>query len=239
MKKLILITILLLSYLGFAQFTVATSDGAPINDGDVFTFNTTNYPHNSIEFVVTNPTNQDMDVVIFVESITNTNGSGMEICFGLCYSGVSTHTSYPTDSPYHLAANSSSEPYGNHILNNATNGSLVLEYVLKFTQVDGNGNQIGTPVTITYRYDQTASVNDNTLNDVKVFPTIVKNKIINIDTNQDLSVSFVDIQGKTVKEIKATVGLNQVDVSALNTGNYFILLSNNEGKEYFKKIIIK
>lgn len=239
MKKLLLIATLLFSYIGFAQFTVATSAGTPINDGDVFTFNTTNYPDNSLEFVVTNTTNQDMDMVINVESITNTDGSGMEICFGLCYSGVTPHTSYPTDSPYHLAANSSSEPHGNHILNNATNGSMVLEYVLKFTQVDGSGNQIGTPVTITYKYDQTASVNDNTLNNVKIFPTLVKNKILSIDTNQDLSVSIVDIQGKTVKETTTTVGLNQIDVSTLNSGNYFILLSNNEGKEDFKKIIIK
>ena len=82
-------------------------------------------------------------------------------------------------------------------------------------------------------------MNENALNNVKIFPTVVKNKILNIDTNQVLSVSIVDIQGKTVKEATTTVGLNQVDVSTLNSGNYFVLLSNNEGKEDFKKIIIK
>jgi len=240
MKKLIFALFLFFTSQTFAQFTVATSDGDPINDGDLFTYSSTQYPNNSLEFVVTNTTNQDIDVVINVISITNTNGSGMEICFGLCYSGISAHTSYPTDTPYHLAANSSSEPHGNHILNNATNGSMVLEYVLKFTQVDGSGNEIGSPITITYRYDpNAASIRDVAKFDFSVYPTIIKDNILNLDTNLPLNINFADLQGKEVKQSTINSGKSTINLSDLNSGTYFLIATDNNGRESFKKIIIQ
>ena len=239
MKKLFIISALLLVSLNFAQFTVAKSDGTPINDGDVFIFGTTTYPDNSLEFVVTNPTNQDMDIVIYVESITNTDGSGFELCFGNCYSGVSPRSYYPSDSPYHLAADSSSEPHGNHFLNTATNGNLIIEYVLKFTQVDNAGHQIGMPVTITYRYDQTAAVKTNHLQGVKIFPTIVKNHRIRVDCTQDLSFKIIDFLGKTSQKGWLTNGLNQINLNNLKTGIYFLILKNNKGEKTYRKIIVQ
>ncbi len=237
--KFLLIT-LLISFFGFAQFTVAKSDGTPINDGDIYTFGTTTYPDNSIEFVVTNPTAQDMDVVINVVSITNTDGSGMEICFGLCYSGITAHTFYPTDTPYHLTAGSSSEPNGNHILNSITNGALVLEYVLKFTQVDVNGVEFGTPVTITYRYDpSTASVSSESLIDYNLFPTIVKDNKLTIVSNNNLEVTIINLQGKTVKQSVITPNNQNIDLSNLKANVYFVLVADDKGNEDYKKIIIQ
>ncbi len=239
MKKLFIISALLIASLNFAQFTVSKSDGTPINDGDVFIFGTTTYPDNSLEFVVTNPTNQDMDIVIYVESITNTDGSGFELCFGNCYSGVSPRSHYPSDSPYHLAANSSSEPHGNHFLNTATNGNLVLDYVLKFTQVDNAGHQIGTPVTITYRYDQTAAIKMDVLPGVKIFPTLVKNHLITVDSQQDLSFRIIDFLGKTNQKGWLTKGKHQLKLNNLKSGIYFLIMKNREDKKTFRKIIVQ
>ena len=240
MKTLNLIAVLLLvSTYSFAQFTVAKSDGTPINDGDIFTFTSNSYPDASLEYVVTNTTNQPINVVIEVVSISNTNGSGMELCFGSCYSGVTAHTNYPTDTPYQLAANASSESNGNHFLNTASNGSNTIEYVFKFKQLDMNGNEIGNTVTITYRYDPTAGVNDNFLTSFNLFPTIIKNNVLNIQTSENLDLTFVNIQGKTLKQTKVNTNTKSIDISNLNAGTYFVLIANKDGQEAYKKIILQ
>jgi len=238
MKKISLILALLISTISFAQFTVAKSDGTPINDGDVFTFTTNTYPDANLEYVVTNTTNQPINIVIEVVSISNTDGSGMELCFGFCYSGISAHTEYPTDAPYQLAANASSEPHGNHFFNAASNGSNTLDYVFKFKQLDDNGNEIGNSVTITYRYAPTASVNDDFLKTFNLYPTIIKNNTLNIQTSEKLDLNFINIQGKTLKQIKVDSNTKNIDVSNLNSGTFFILISNEKGEEAFKKIVI-
>jgi len=239
MKFFNLIFALLISSVTFAQFTVAKSNGTPINDGDIITFNTNTYPEASLEYVVTNTTNQGIDVVIEPISISNTDGSAMELCFGSCYSGVSVHTVYPTDTPYHLDAGASSEQVGNHFLNTASNGSNVIEYVFKFKQVDNNGNEIGTPITFTYRYDPTASVESNLATKFDLFPSIIKNKLLNVQTSEPLELTFVNLQSKTVKQIKVNTTTNNINIADLKSGVYFILVVNNKGQEAFKKIIVR
>jgi hypothetical protein len=236
-KLKLFISLLLITTISYAQFTVAKSDGTPINDGDVFTYSTNTYPDSNLEFVVTNTTNQGIDVVIEVVSVDGTNGSGMEVCFGLCYSGIALSGVYPSP-PYHLDANASSEAHGNHFFNTASsNNGDVIEYVFKFKQVDTNGDQIGNSVTITYRYDVNAAVNDYNNIDFSVYPSIVTSNALTIKTTDNLQVTFVDLQGKTVKQFKVDNSTNQVDISDLKSGTYFLLISNKIGKEEFVKII--
>lgn len=238
MKKIFFTLIILLSITTYSQFTLATDDGTPINDNDVFTFNSIAYPYANLEFVVTNTAGNAIDVVITVETVTNTNGSLMELCFGLCYTGIVQGNSYP-DTPYHLEAGASSEPHGNHFLNTA-DGSQVITYLFRFHEVDGSGNEIGTPLRVTYTYDPNAAVvGDFNQVNFDVFPTLVNNGLIKINTNEDLILTFIDSLGRIVKQENISANTNALDISDLNSQIYYIKAQNNQGLKTIKKIIVK
>jgi hypothetical protein len=240
MKKLqLLILLFFITSFIHAQFNLSKIDGTPINDGDVFTFNTNQYPDANLEFAIENTTNQDIGVVIEVVSISNTNGSGMELCFGLCYAGITVNTVYPTDGPRNIPANSTISN-GNHFLNTASspNGE-VLEYVFKFKQVDANGNQVGDSVTITYRYDPNAAgvENYNSGIDYSIYPSVITNNNLNIRTTKNLTMTVLDLQGKTIKQVEIKPSTDRINVSYLNPGIYFLLISDEQGKKELLKII--
>ena len=86
MKNIYLtISILLISILTIqAQFTVATHDGAPINDGDIFTFSELGTAAD-LSFDVTNTGSSVIDMRLEYVSMTNGDGSGTNLCvFGSC-----------------------------------------------------------------------------------------------------------------------------------------------------------
>ena len=95
---------------------------------------------------------------IEVEEISGTDGSMMELCFGECYFGVSSGTSYPT-SPSMPNVNiepAQTQPSsGDHFFNmDAGDGNTAVEYVFKFYLADENGIQDGNSLRLRYRYTQ-------------------------------------------------------------------------------------
>lgn len=240
MKNLILICLLFATITSFSQFTVATADGDPINNNDIFTFNEATYPESNFEWVVTNTAGHDIDVVINVESISNANGSLMELCFGLCYTGINVGNTYPpANSPYHLATGASSEPHGNHFLN-TQDGSDIITYLFRFHEVDASGNEIGTPLRVTYRYDA-AAVATTDLNQVEfsIFPTVVKNGQVQITAIEDLTLTFTDALGKIVKKENVSSETTFLNVNDLTKQIYFVTAENNKGQRTLKTLVIK
>ncbi len=244
-NKLTIVFFLLFTVLGFSQFTVEkVSDGAFINDGDVFTFNSTVLADSSFEFVVRNTSDHEIDVVIYVESITNTSGRDMELCFGVCYSGIALGVSYPNTNPtaYHLPVGGQSEPHGNHMYNQSLGDDTTqpVEYVFKFHEVDASGAEIGTPVTMTYRYDATANVTDFSNFDWNIYPTLVHDNILHVTTSEELSVSIVDYLGRTVKSFsKVNANDNEINLQGLEKGIYFVIAENSINEKSTKRIILK
>ena len=131
-------------------------------DGNIFVNNQTvefsvvDYPDASLGFYIRNTSSETIAMRIEVESMSGTDGSLMELCFGECYFGVTTGTSYPTNpsSPnVNIEPGQTQESSADHFLNSDVgDGITPVEYTFKFYLADESGNQNGTVFRIKYRY---------------------------------------------------------------------------------------
>lgn len=115
-----------------------------------------------------------------------------------------------------------------HVYNSSGN------YLVTLIASDGcttDTTQILVPVTI-------AGLNEGLLEDVKIINTF--NGIIRVSNlKTQSSFSIFSQAGSLVKEGKVDVSSNQIDVSNLNTGIYFINIETNKGEKYSSKFILK
>ena len=131
-------------------------------DGNIFVNNQTvefsvlDYPDASLGFYVRNTSSETIAMRIEVESMSGTDGSLMELCFGECYYGVTTGTSYPINpsSPnVNIEPGQTQLSSGDHFFNSdGGDGNTPVEYTFKFYLADEAGNQNGTAFRINYRY---------------------------------------------------------------------------------------
>src|SRR5687768_10256725 len=124
MRKVLFILGLLAFTTSNAQVTVTKTNGTPIANGQVFTFNSLEYENAYFGFLVHNNTASSVDVRILCESITNATGAGMELCFGnVCLASVSTGNAYPSTAVTIAPGGTNSE--FDHFLNsNAGTGGI-------------------------------------------------------------------------------------------------------------------
>ena len=127
-------------------------------DNQLLEFSTVEYPDASLSFNVRNTSSETIGMRIEVESISGTDGSMMELCFGECYFGVSSGTSYPTSPSMpnvNIEASQTQPSSGDHFFNmDAGDGNTPVEYVFKFYLADENGIQDGNSLRLRYRYTQ-------------------------------------------------------------------------------------
>ncbi|AFL80794.1 hypothetical protein Aeqsu_1301 [Aequorivita sublithincola DSM 14238] len=70
---------------------------------------------------------------------------------------------------------------------------------------------------------------ENSLIDLKIFPNPAQNKLIIHSANNDFdSISIIDINGRQILS-KENFNSNEIDVSSLKTGMYFITIETSEG----------
>lgn len=240
MKKNLLLVCMLLGVVSMnAQFTVEDQDGNLIEDGDVVAYNSTVYEEASLEFFVTNTSAIDeiRTRIEFVSAI-NADGSQMELCYGECYTGITIGENYPVGFDIVIPVGGQTG-LGNHLYNaDPGNGSNVLDYVFKFYEVDGGGNEIGTPITMTYRYDPFLGVNDYNTLDVTIASTVVTSQII-ATVFEPVTVTIYDLQGRLVLSQRIDVGQQAIDVSSLRSQLYIVQFENNEGASKTTKIVVR
>lgn len=91
---------------------------------------------------------------------------------------------------------------------------------------------------ISYFSNQLLSVNENNFSDLVIFPNPAKNKVtIQSATNNFDSISIKDINGRIIISSENVVS-NEIDVSALKSGMYFITLASSNGnvtRKFIKK----
>ena len=138
------------------NFTVEDLDGNIFIDNEIIDFTTLDYPDASLDFYVRNISDNTIAMRIEVESMTGTDGTLMELCFGECYFGVTAGTSYPTSpsSPnVNIEPGQTQASSGDHFFNmDSGDGNTAVEYTFKFYLADENGNQDGTAFRLNYRY---------------------------------------------------------------------------------------
>jgi len=238
-KKLLLFSLLLAVVTMNAQFTLEDSEGNLISDGDVIEFGVLGASGGSWEYYVNNTSSTDaIYMKILFENAVQANGNMMELCFGECYSSIVIGNAYPDDSFVEIAPDAQTGP-GNHLLNSEPgNGTDLVDYVFKYYQIDQDGNEIGTPLTITYRYNPLLGVADFNKLEVLISSTIIQNEMI-VDTLEDLDLMVYDLQGRLVKNQKLNAGQQRINMSDLSPQVYIVNFKNVQGLSKTFKVIVK
>lgn len=178
-------------------------------------------------------------MVITVESIINANGSLMELCFGSCFNNVVEGNSYPSVTiPFHLEIGASSIPHGNHFINSQT-GSNIITYVFRFHEVDEDGDEIGTPLRISYVYDESfVGVDDEILKTSIIYPNPVKNQLT-VSNATGFDISLYSILGKEILRKTNISSSEKINTSHLAEGAYFLKIYSDNASKTKKLVIIK
>ena len=241
-KKLLFLSFILVSFISQAQFEVKDqSDNSTVTDGQSFGFADAGCGYNdpcNWKFSVTNTTTDPIYMRIFVDNLTNTDGSNFQLCFaGVCLNNITLNSGYPNTAA--MIASGATNSAGNNFWNqNPPATTTPMSWTLRFQAFDAGGVEIGTPLSITYNFDPSLSIEDSTLTSVDVFPTQVKNEL-NISSNEDLTAEFYDILGKKVKQTSVTSGESIINVSDLSPQLYIVRFTNDLGKTLVKKIIVE
>jgi hypothetical protein len=236
-KTILLVTILFISIFSYGQFSLKINDVVVV-DGYSFNYYTTG-SEADITFVLTNEADTDINVVCTVESITNNvAGDNLQFCWGLCYTTIAEGNQYPS-APEVLAPGASTAPAGNHFENSdlGDDPDSPVVYVFKFHEVDTEGELTGDPITITYTYDISLSVEDESIISYKLFPTTTDENFTLV-VEESVTGTIVNTNGQVVKTFVAETGSNTINVAELANQMYYVVLTNTNGKKSLTKIII-
>ncbi len=253
MKKItVLLTALLIGIIGFAQedFSI-TSNFGDIEDGKVFEFNTTEKEDSSMNYVITNESDNDIHMRLMVVSMSNTDGTEFEACLGgQCYYQIVGGETYPfpgdpTGYETIEAGESNSGGTGdaaNHIWNKKEEGESPEEPIVvdfEFQRVDETGSIVLDKVAFTYIYEPELSVDKHENFGVQILNTVVKNGELNIKTQEPAQIEIYNLLGQKFNTLKLESGINKVDVSNLSTQIYLVRIQNERGAIKTQKIVVE
>ena len=222
-----------------AQFTVEDDNGNAVVDGTVVTYGVLTYPEASFDFYVNNTSaTEAIRMKIEFVSAVNADGSSMELCFGLCYTGITIGQSYPPNAEFVEILPGGQTLAGNHMYNaDPGNGTDILTYTFRFYQIDMAGNEIGDPLIVVYEYNPLLGVNSNELN-VNLFSTSITDELV-LTVEEELDLMVYDLQGRIVKRQKLEIGAHQINMSDLSSQVYLMHFQNNRGISYTAKVVVK
>ncbi|MDO5656352.1 MAG: T9SS type A sorting domain-containing protein [Flavobacteriaceae bacterium] len=238
MKNLLLIPALICFVLqANAQFHMTTKTGEAIENEQTFSFNTTLEDIAKVGYIVHNDTSNTIIMKAEVEAITGSDGSLFELCFGgSCYFDVSVGLIMPV-SPVAIPAGGIQGMF-DHFWNKNTSNSII-EYRIKFFQLDGMGNPTGEPFYINYIYNENLSTSDiRATQDIKVLNTLVRDQI-QVQSQISGNAILYAMDGKAIQNMTFQNGLNIFNVSHLKPGNYILHLKGENGNFVSTRIMLK
>jgi len=249
MKKVIIAIVCLCSSLSFSQMTMKKLDGTPINNGDVFTYTSLADPDNpstsdpaylGLKFY--NSSASNINVKMKLISMTNATGGSLQFCIDpICVGTLTVGNSYPSSSSSIVPANGQNGNFDHFVNGYAGNGTDNVEYVLKFYMVNSFGAEIGSSITITYRYSPNLSTPGFTAvkeAGINVKSTLVASQI-EFDATTGGRTELFDLTGRLVSQTSYISGNNAIDVSNLNAAVYILNFTTEEGKRATLKVIKK
>ncbi len=242
-KTLLFICFSIFALTSYAQFEVKDkSDDSIISNGQTIAFSEAGCGFNdpcNWKFSVTNTSSEAIYMRIFIDELTNTDGSNFQLCFaGVCLNSVTLNSGYPTNAA--MIGPGVTNGIGNNFWNqNPSTTTTAMSWTMRFQAFDDMGLEIGTPLSVTYSFDPNLSIEeDEFVTSVEVFPTQVKNEL-NVSSNQKLSAEFYDILGKKVKNVAVAQGESKINVSDLSPQLYIIRFTDEAGKTLIRKIIVE
>lgn len=232
MKKLLLFTALFIYGIVQAQdITVNVTGGGTIENNEIFTFNTLD-ASSKLTFTVTNNTNETMYLRTRVDEMSGTDGTDVQLCFGVCLYNLSQGLTVPSFL-IEIPANSTTESTDDHIWNyNEGDGTTPIVYTISFVEYDAEGNEQGNLITFTYRYQPTASAEDFAALEkagIALESTVIGNAL-KVSAQQNASVTFYGTNGQVIKKAALTTGEQLIDMSGIATGVYIARFTTADNK---------
>ncbi|WP_347373030.1 T9SS type A sorting domain-containing protein [Aequorivita sp. Q41] len=241
--KLLFLTVLGSVTIANAQFTVTDHNGEELHEGDVKEYGTFGYNSGAnYDFFVTNdnPTDEIYTRIEFVSAV-NATGEFFELCYALqCYTGLTVGQTLPTAPQVFPIGVGETTGEGNHFLNfGPGNGTDILDFTFAFHQYEADGvTEIGTPLTFTYRYNPTLSVDENSKLNLTIQSTVVANELV-LNVNEPVTMVVYDLQGRVVKQARFEIGRQAVAMSDLSSQAYIVRFNNERGATQTTKIVVK
>jgi len=240
--KLIITTLLLLmGYTSIAQMSVTDLQGNPIQDGSTVTYSTVDLEDAKFHYVLGNTSSDDaINILVEVVSISNTDGSDCQLCVQpLCFFAVNEGQSYPND-PVTLAPESTNGTDDYFSNTNSGDGSnYPMEYVLRFYQVDDNGQEVGSDITVTYKYTPENFSNDEfDLENmgITIDNTLVKDYLKLNSLVEDAQFEIYDMKSRLINSFNFGSGQHRFNMSTLHSGSYFLVFSDEQGRKSYARI---
>ena len=222
-----------------AQFTFLNSDGFTVESGTTVTYGQGQVgdPDGFYSYFVENNTSEAIFMKAELFSAENADGSSFEICFGLCYTNISIGQKFPNNGSVFIDAESVTLP-GNHLAN-TLESSDPMEFAFRFYQTDQAGTtELGNDFFITYRFDPTLGVSDNSFLDFDITATLVSD-YIETRSPENYTLTIYNKRGRSVKKKRITTQTNRMPVGDLSAGMYFVRVVNDQNASKTIKIIKK
>ncbi|WP_179351529.1 T9SS type A sorting domain-containing protein [Winogradskyella vidalii] len=241
-KKLLCLSLILTSFICQAQFDVIYKrNNSIVTDGQTYTFTDAQCEYTdpcNWTFKVTNTSTEDIYMKVIVDELVNNDGSNFQVCFAsVCLYNISLGSAYPSTAA--LITPGATNDQGNSLWNlNDPDTTTNMSWTLRFQAYDAADNEIGTPISVTYNYQPTLSIEDSEISNLKVFPTEVKDEL-NVSVDENISAVFYDITGKKVKEVQVLSGNQKIMTSDLSSQIYFVHFKNEAGLKTVVKIAKK
>jgi hypothetical protein len=138
------------------------------------------------------------------------------------------------DSLYTNVSGYKYEWYHNNSLLNDTNSYLILpDTGFYFLKVINSNNCVNYSDTL---HVATLGIDNPLFNRIKIYPNPTKG-VFTVDIlNGEYLFVIKDVAGKTYEKGKLILGVNQIDISTLSDGIYFITINNNQNSITYKLI---
>lgn len=218
-----------------AQFTASVHE-EPIESEYTASFNTIDSSA-KLEYVFHNNTSSTIALRSEIVEIEGADGTNFEICFGECVPNVSEGMIIPGNSAVAITSGGSTNAF-NHLWNK-NDSSPLIEYRVKFFQINSLGNPTGEEFFINYVYNENLGVYDIEQTDsVKILNTLVRDNI-NINAEENANINIYAIDGKLVKTSSLKSGINILSLNELKAGVYIVKIATESGKNYTEKVAIK
>lgn len=238
MKKNYTLSLLFILFMNsiFAQFTITRIDGTPVVDNEVIEVTTYgDVDGTEIKLIAYNNSTVDLDFRARCTDLINNTGDNFQICWGFeCLQSVSLYSTYPSmDQAIINAGASSLDSFFTLSFKNFNAGDGInypMDHTFRIFTRELDGTPTGNGLNITYRYQGPLSLEQkDKLSEmgVKVLNTSVSS-YVGLEITKEVNYNVINIQGQTILSGKTASNIN-LELSALQTGLYFLQFQNNEG----------
>ena len=246
MKNIKIIIILIFTQTMFSQvdyaFVLEDSNTNVIANQTTLEFTSIEYPDASFNFFARNLTNEPINLKAEVISISGSDGTLMEFCFGECYYSVDIGLTYPLSSYVTIQPGETQISSGDHFFNqNPGDGENPIEYSFRFFMVDENGDEVAsiaeleTEYYINYYYSPSLGL-DN-LDGLKLVYFLINNRLF-VSSESNLSLKIYDLTGRVISKNSITIGNNSIDIKNISKMPVILSFESDEGQLNSKKIFI-